>query len=232
MLGGEPFLQKDFFALVSHYEHNPNPQLEFNIVTNLHIPQTRLHDICAKLKSLVDNNCVKRIDLLVSVDSWGPGQEYVRHGFSRDTFEKNLKILFEYEIFRIGLLSTVCSLTIHELPALVKKFNEWNKLQEIFWYMHLVLPNNTSPFSPAMFDYNVFESSINETIQLLPTNTWDEKNTLDVFLGIAKKIKQNAKTDLNKQKELIEILNEIDRRRGVSWRQSFPWLMEQYKNVV
>lgn len=232
MLGGEPFLQKDFFALVSHYESNPNPDLEFNIVTNLHIPEARLHDICKRLQSLVDNKCVKRIDLLASVDSWGPGQEYVRHGFNRTTFEKNLKILFDYKVFRVGLLSTVCSLTIHELPALVNKFNEWNQIQELFWYMHLVLPNDKSPFSPTMFDYSTFEQSLTSAQDLLPTATWDNKSTLDVFNGIVSKIKELAVDNLDKQKELLQILNEIDRRRGVSWRQSFPWLMEKHKHVV
>jgi hypothetical protein len=169
---------------------------------------------------------------LVSIDSWGPGQEYVRHGFNREIFERNLKILTEYKVFRIGLLSTVCSLTINELPELADKFQEWNTWQEIFWYMHLVLPNNDSPFSPALFDYGVFEDAINRTLTLMPTNTWDEKQTVDTFKGIVSKIKENSQDNTARQKELIDILNNIDSRRGLNWQQSFPWLNEKMKNVV
>ena len=232
ILGGEPFIQKDFFELLKYYQQNPNPSLEFNVVTNLHVTEERLRNICDSLQNLHINSHVKRVDILVSIDSWGPGQEYVRHGFNREIFERNLKILTEYKVFRIGLLSTVCSLTINELPELADKFQEWNTWQEIFWYMHLVLPNNDSPFSPALFDYGVFEDAINRTLTLMPTNTWDEKQTVDTFKGIVSKIKENSQDNTALQKELIDILNNIDSRRGLNWQQSFPWLNEKMKNVV
>jgi hypothetical protein len=98
--------------------------------------------------------------------------------------------------------------------------------------MHLVLPNNDSPFSPALFDYGVFEDAINRTLTLMPTNTWDEKQTVDTFKGIVSKIKENSQDNTARQKELIDILNNIDSRRGLNWQQSFPWLNEKMKNVV
>jgi len=232
VLGGEPFLQPDFFKLLDHYRENPNPKLEFTVVTNLHVKEERLRDICSRLQALYYQGHVARVDILVSVDSWGPGQEYVRYGFDRIIFEHNLKILTEYEVFRIGLLSTVCSLTIHELPALADKFTEWNDWQEIFWYMHLVLPNTESPFSPVMLDYDTFSQPLEQVCQRLPVGTWDEQQTRDVFTGIISKIKKHASKDTVKQQELIAILEEIDRRRGLSWQQAFPWLDEKMKNVV
>ena len=31
---------------------------------------------------------------------------------------------------------------------------------------------------------------------------------------------------------LFHFLNEIDRRRGLNWRTTFPWLIEEFKHVV
>jgi organic radical activating enzyme len=52
--GGEPFLQKDVYTLIDHFESNPYPDLEFNIITNLSIEskiiQPRLNKLVESLK--------------------------------------------------------------------------------------------------------------------------------------------------------------------------------------
>lgn len=232
VLGGEPFFQPDFYKLLDYFESNPNPVLEFNIVTNLHVPEARLQEINKKLLRLLEIGAVGRIDIQASVDCWGPGQEYVRYGFDCETFERNLLMFMQHKKFRIGLLSTINSLTINEMPALVEKFKHWNNVQTIFWYMHLVLPHDSSPFSPMIFDYSIFDESLNQVTKMLPNNNWDDAETIKIFTGIDKKIKNFAKTDITKQQNLIKILNEIDRRRSLSWRKTFPWLEKETKNVV
>lgn len=232
VLGGEPLLQRDFFMLLDYFEKYPNPKLEFNIVTNLHLPEKILRQAAEKLAHLIRQQHIKRADILLSVDCWGTGQEYVRYGFDRVVFEKNLHILAEYKILRLGLLSTINSLTINEMPALVQKFIEWNSIQEIYWYMNLVLPNDTSPFSATIFDYSVFEQAIKQVLDTLPKNTWDEIQTYEQFDGMDKKIKEKCKSDLAAQATLAAILDEVDRRRSLNWRSTFPWLEKEISNVV
>lgn len=232
ILGGEPLFQQDFYKLLDYFESHPNPSLEFNIITNLHIPDNRLQQANEKLLRLLDQGFIGRIDIQVSVDCWGPGQEYVRYGFDRAVFEQNLKVLTHHQKFRIGLLSTVNALTISEMPALVRKFQEWNTWQPVFWYMHLVLPHDSSPFSPLMFDYSVFKDSLAQVAQMLPQQAWDDRQTYDIFAGIDSKIKALSRHDPGKQQELVRILDEIDRRRSLSWRQTFPWLDREVRDVV
>jgi organic radical activating enzyme len=229
ILGGESLLQRDFYTLIDFLLKNPNPELELTIITNLHVPEDRLLDVIQLFTNLLQQNCVKRIDIQASVDCWGPQQEYVRHGFNCSTFESNLKKLIDPNIFRVSLLSTVCSLTIQELPELAKKFKEWNSYQEIFWYLHLVLPNNTSPFSPLIFDYSVFDKALTDTLNLLPSSTWDDNQLRNTLLGIASKIKEMSAVDTVKQLELLQILEEIDRRRSTDWKKTFPWLINEIK---
>jgi sulfatase maturation enzyme AslB (radical SAM superfamily) len=224
ILGGEPFLQPDVLKLIEYFEQHPHPNLEFNLVTNLILPTKVIEPILEKLRDLKQQNKLKRIDIQVSIDCWGQSQEYIRHGFSLDIFDRNMELLINTSAFRIGLLSTITSLSIPSMPELAQKYNQWCTKQKIFWYMHLVLPNNRSVFDPAMFDYSVFDSSLESVYNLLPKETWDDKTTLESFNGIVSKLKTNCKTDLSRQHGLLQYLDANDHRRKTKWKDIFSWL--------
>jgi predicted transcriptional regulator len=114
---------------------------------------------------------------------------------------------------------------------LVSKHQEWSQHQEIFWYMHLVLPTN-SIFSPMIFGSQELATSLEKVYNQLPKSTWDQKQTLDILAGIIKKIKTNAKDNQQVQRELVEYLDTVDQRRGLNWKNTFPWLESELKNVV
>ena len=224
ILGGEPFVQKDLHRLIEYFDHNPCPDLEFNLVTNLSLPTALIEPVLNKLSALKNQNKLKRIDIQVSVDCWGESQEYIRHGFDSDTFDRNMDLMISLGAFRIGLLSTITSLSIPTMPELAIKYNQWCTQQKIFWYMHLVLPNNKSVFDPAIFEYSQFESYLNTVYNLLPKDTWDDKTTLESFNGIVAKLKQFCKKDTDRQNILINYLNTNDTRRTSNWEDVFPWL--------
>lgn len=232
VLGGEPLLQKDFTDLLDYFDQNPHPQLEFNIVTNLHLPEKIFNRVVDRFVELIKRQKLKRIDIQISVDCWGPGQEYVRYGFNRVTFDNNIKTLLATKMFRIGLLSTVCSLTVNEMPFLIDKYHEWNQIDRLHWYPHLVLPHGNTLFTPTIFDYSIFEEAFESTIQKLTSNTYDEEQSLNLITGIAAECKNLSKQDCEKQKSLLHCMEEVDRRRGVDWRSVFPWLKQELDNVV
>lgn len=232
VLGGEPFLQRDLIKLLDFFDRTPHPRLEFNVVTNLGIPHTVLRGIAEKMANLINQNKIGRMDIQVSIDGWGPAQEYVRYGLDLVTFETNMLTLLEYKLFRVGLLSTVSSLSIKEMPLLAKKFLEWRKIHEVFWYMHHVLPTNSSPFDPKIFRYEIFENDLKHTLDLIPSVTWDDLRTRELLQGIIAVIKHGAATDINRSKELVGYLEEIDRRRNLDWKQSFSWLHQELNDVV
>ena len=232
ILGGEPLLQKDFIDLLEYFDRNPMPQLEFNIVTNLHLPEKIFNQVIDKFVSLIKHQKLRRIDIQISIDCWGPTQEYVRYGFDRTTFDKNIKTLLSTGVFRVGLLSTVCSLTIHEMPELIEKYQEWNKIHRVHWYPHLVLPHGNTLFTPTIFDYSVFETSFDTVINMLSSNSFDEDQSLKLITGIAAELKQLSKPNVEQQKNLLQCMEEIDRRRNLNWRSVFPWLTKELNNVV
>lgn len=232
VLGGEPFLQEDVDRLVDYFEQYPCPELEYNLVTNLMVPSKLLQAKLEKLVSLVERGHLKRVDIQCSVDCWGPGQEYVRYGFERGLFERNLRMVQEFGIFRIGLLSTVNSLSINEMPELARKFLEWNQHSVVYWYMHLVLPEGSSIFDPLNFDYGLFADSLDQLSALIPNDTWDNKQTYQIFDGIRNKLHKGCVAKYGKQNELLDYLDQIDARRNLDWKNTFPWLTKESSHVV
>jgi organic radical activating enzyme len=222
ILGGEPFLLKEVMQLIDYFDEQPHPNLEFNLVTNLSMPTSVLEPILEKLKVLKHSNKLKRIDIQVSVDCWEKPQEYIRYGFNLETFERNMLLLIEKNVFRIGLLSTFTSLSIPTLTNLAVKYNQWCKQQKIFWYMHLVLPNNKSIFDPTVFEYSYYEHHIDKMYSLLPNETWDDNELLKSFSGIVSKLKANCKYNADGQTALVKYLNENDTRRQSNWKIIFP----------
>jgi len=75
-----------------------------------------------------------------------------------------------------------------------------------------------------MFDYSVFDSSLESVYNLLPKETWDDKTTLESFNGIVSKLKTNCKTDLSRQHGLLQYLDANDHRRKTKWKDIFSWL--------
>lgn len=230
ILGGEPFLQKDLQRLIDFFDAVPHPNLEFNIITNLSLKSKLIVPQLEKLADIKQQGKLKRIDLLTSIDSWHPSQEYVRYGLELAQFEQNIQHILSKDSYRIGLLSTISSLTICGLPLLAQKYQEWNQVQTIFWYMHLVLPSETSIFSPTIFDYEVFADSIDQTRRLLPDRSWDDKKTIEVFDGIVSKLKNNCVNDSQRQAQLLQFLKANDKRRNTSWQENFPWLTTVFEN--
>ena len=229
VLGGEPFLQKDLHKMLDFFEQSEHPNLEFNLVTNLSLDPQLMSRSLDRLAELKNANKLKRIDLQVSIDSWSQSQEYVRHNLKLINFERNMNYLIDKNCYRIGLLSTVNSLTIHGMPELAQKYKEWNLQQTIFWYMHLVVPND-SVFDPTIFNFDIFAESLEQTRKLLPNNTWDDKRTIEVFDGIVSKLEKQCANNVQRQRQLLNFLTVNDQRRSTSWQQQFPWLAKVLKD--
>ena len=231
ILGGEPLIQPDFDKLMEFIDSHPNPELELNVVTNLIVKPRTLKNQIEKLDKLYREKKIKRIDILCSVDSWGAEQEYVRYGFSSEIFEKNFNYLLQFESIRLGLLSTVNSLSIMSMPLLAKKFNHWSNSKEIFWYMHFVLPLNSHILSPSAFRYSMWKSSFEQVYEYLIGETFDMDNTRKTLQGIMNTL-ESSTGDITMQHRLVEYLNGIDFRRNLNWKNTFPWLKTEIENVV
>lgn len=229
VLGGEPFLQRELDHLIDMIAQYPNDECELNIVTNLMVSTDRLQNYIARFRSLVDDRCVRRIDITCSIDCWGPEQEYVRWGLNLHQWENNFKLLLAVPDFYININQTISPLTIKTMPALLSRLTEWREQHQVGHWFSEVSPG-PDYLKPHILGRNIFDNDIVNILGLMPTDNDENRMAHSYMQGIFNRIPQHSDPDLVRQ--MFVYLNEKDRRRGTNWRVVFPWLKEFDDYVV
>jgi hypothetical protein len=76
-----------------------------------------------------------------------------------------------------------------------------------------------------------FDKDFQKILFLMPRQTKQQQQAREYMQGIQKQINTTVKNNL-KISQLITFLDEIDRRRGLDWKKTFPWLIEEANHVV
>lgn len=224
VLGGEPFYQTEFYQLLDYFEETAHPDLELGIVTNLAIKTEKLNDICEKLKKLLIKRKIKRIDITCSIDCWGAEQEYVRYGLDLVQWQQNFEFLLSKKWIKLNINQVISVLTIKTMPDLLRKLEQWRKIRPIGHFFSTVSPG-PSYMAPAIMGRDVFRQDFEQIVAALPDHTDEQKHAIEYMKGIQSEIERST-IDLIELSKLKIFLNEKDRRRGTSWKITFPWLTE------
>jgi hypothetical protein len=225
VLGGEPFFQPELEQSIDFWDAHPNPDLVFNIVSNLKVPYKKFVALIDRFHSLIDNGKIKRLQITASLDAWGPQQEYTRWGLNLEDWQKNWDYLLQQDWITLAINHAVSSLTIKTLPDLLERMNAWQSQHEI----HHSFMNVTDPnlLNPEVFGAGVFDDDFDRVLALMPEETDRQRGHKEHMLGIKMKI-ANHPRDLKRIHQLRVYLDEMDRRRGTSWRELFPWLDQSF----
>jgi hypothetical protein len=65
----------------------------------------------------------------------------------------------------------------------------------------------------------------------MPNDSWQHTNARNMMMGLQSEFNSHQR-DNNELSKLHTFLNEIDRRRNLNWRKTFPWLEKELENVV
>lgn len=225
LLGGEPLYQKEFYQCLDYFESSPNRELEFNFVTNLMIAPDKFNQLIDRMKSMTVSRCVKRFDITVSLDCWGPEQEYARWGLNLNTIESNINTLLKYPWIYLNINSTLSPLTVKTFPTLIGKINQWKKQRKLQHHFQTVF--NPEYHNPDMFGPEFWKEDFENALELMPRSTDQEIMAYDYLMGIHQQI-QNSCKNPNLILQLHTHLDELDRRRGTNWKELFPYLKEDY----
>jgi len=227
-LGGEPFFQQEFDECLDFVEQHSNPELFFNIVTNLNCSTDRLINKIERFKKIVQDGKMKTLQITGSIDCWGPEQEYVRFPLNLDRWEKNFEYLVSQDWIVLNINSAINTLSIKTMPDLMSKMNGWRRQRPI--YQNFMTVQDPQPLNPDYLGGDVFDDDFAKIIAVM-----EETASLDSwyanFTPYMKGIRQQvavSKPNISKLKEMYAYLNELDRRRGTSWPTLFPWLIEQF----
>jgi hypothetical protein len=227
ILGGEPFFQKEFDTSIDFWESHPNPELTFNIITNLKVPPKKFRDYIDRFGRMVESGAMKRLQITGSIDAWGPQEEYVRWGLDLAEWTENWEYLLDKDWVVMCVNSAMSALTIKTAPELVEKINEWNDRRNpwnpiSYSFMSVMTPPE---LVPDIFGPGVFEQDFERLLAAMRERNPSEVSAKQHMRGIMQQI---TTTPQNNERiaDLKVYLTEIDRRRGTDWTQLFPWLVD------
>jgi len=229
VLGGEPFYQTQFDRLVDFVINNNNPELEFNIVTNLMLSSAKLENFIQQMKQAVIERRIKRLDITASLDCWGDEQEYVRYGLDLVKWRENFERLAQEKWITLNINSTITSLTIKTVPEMIEYLNSIKSQRKVLWTFGLV--SYKQHLHPSIFGPKFFDKDFEKILSLMQDEQVWDITTKDYMQGIWQSLQQSTVDD-GRLRALQFYLDDIDQRRGLDWRPIFPWLDQHFSEVI
>jgi organic radical activating enzyme len=230
VLGGEPFYQKQLDQCLQFLATHYNTELEFSIISNLMVPGERFKNYIDQIHQLVINNRIARFDLTASIDCFGKEQEYVRYGLDLEQWKENFEYLVGQDWITLNINQTLSGLTIKTIPDLLKYINRIRDNREIGHYFSTTTYTHEC-LHPEIFGPTFFDDAFLEIFENMPDATWQQKEARKYMSGIQSQLKSKPR-DQQKVNQLGTLLTEIDRRRNLDWKITFPWLIKELTHVV
>jgi organic radical activating enzyme len=231
VLGGEPFYQPQFETMLDFFESHPSPHLELNVISNLKISRSKLTAYVEKIKKLVAERKLKRFDLTASIDCFGKEQEYVRHGMNLEQWKENFNYLVDQRWITLNINQTLTGLTIKTVPELIDHIKQIKKNRKIGHHFSIVKVGHYEFLHPGIFGTNFFTEDFDRILAIMPDDTQWDQYAKTYMNGIKMQI-ESCSRDQEKIQQLGTYLDELDRRRNLNWRTTFPWLEKEINHVV
>jgi organic radical activating enzyme len=224
ILGGEPLYQRELEQCLDIFDQRPAPELKLQIFTNLNCKLLHLQKIVYRIKQLIDQDKLREFEITASLDCWGDPQEYVRYPLNLKNWETNFEFLVGQKWINLIVSSTVTPLTIKTLPELLEKIQTWNQTRRVYHYQNSV--NGPSYMFIDMFG-DVFVKDFEKALLLKLDSTPEEQASKQYLKGIASQSASRG-PNIPEITRLFNFLNQMDQRRRTNWKQTFPWLVDEF----
>ena len=222
ILGGEPFLQKETERMVEFLERKSNPNLTLVIFSNLTVDPARVQKWLARMWKLVEQGKLNNLQVVGSLDCWGPQAEYVRNGLDLNKYVNNMEFILHKTKITPSVNSAMTALTIPTLPDLIVQLNKWSKIREVYWSGMKAGDAGRPYLNPTIFGKDILPLGIDKAIEVYETNGDVIKQAqLNNLKGIRTEC-ASTEPDLLQQKLLKIYLKELDRRRNTDYTKLFP----------
>ena len=222
ILGGEPFLQKETERMVRLLERTSNPNLTLVIFSNLTVDPARVQKWLARMWKLVEQGKLDNLQVVGSLDCWGPQAEYVRNGLDLSKYVNNMEFILHKTQITPSINSAMTALTVPTLPDLILQLNKWSKVREVYWSGMKAGDAGRPYLNPTIFGKDILPLGIDKAIEVYETNGDVIKEAqLNNLKGIRTEC-ENTEPDLLQQKLLKLYIKELDRRRNTDYKKLFP----------
>jgi hypothetical protein len=212
--------------MLKRLEQKQNPELELTINTNLNADSDTVERYVETCKSLVLQRCIKRADIQVSLDCWGPQQEFIRHGLDLSQWQKNFEILIKHRWLHIGVHQVITNLSIGTTNDLQKLLGDYKKQNPRITQNYHLPDAHKEIYHPEIFGGEFWMSSLDDIEKGFTLATEFDQQCLQRLIGIKKSILA-GKPDHRRLNLLKQTLDQLDLRRGTNWKSLFP-AIDQY----
>jgi hypothetical protein len=245
MTGGEPLLDKNTYRVFDYVLANPKPDLHLNVTSNFSVDEKSWQKYKGYVKELCEGEKIEHFMQFISLDSFGPQAEYIRHGLDFDLLWDRVN-QFLTEIpgrNSVTFIVTMNNLSVTGLPNLFAGILGLRKLY-------------STTYQRVWFDTPVLRQPAWQSLQILPESyveqlehlwAWmirqiETENTrfqgfkdyeiarLDRDIAWMRDGQQLPKeyVDTNKA-DFYRFFSEHDRRRGTNFLQTFPEMVTWWK---
>ncbi len=239
MTGGEPLMDKNTYKVFDYVLENPKPDLHLNVTSNFSVEPKLFDKYMGYMARLCEGEKIEHFMQYVSIDTFGPQAEYLRHGLDFNRMLDNVYRFLEEVPYR-NSVTFIVTMNMLSLPNLHLLLNEVLTLRE----------NYSDTYQRVWFDTPLLRQPKWMTLQMAPYSLqdnlhalkdWmgDNMETVDTrFHGFKDYEVQRIERDiawmrggvesrfelLRRKADFYLFFNEHDRRRGTNFLETFPEL--------
>ena len=244
LTGGEPLLQNSTYKLINYISEFPNPNLEFNVNSNMGSANSIIAKFCDSINALIENQKIKKFKLFTSLDTWGPQAEYIRTGLDLLVFENNIEYFLKNTTQPLTLMVTFNIFSIPNFTFLLKKILEWRTKYSgagtDYQDFHRIRFDISYLKEPLQYDINilpkdVFLPMLESSLDFMKSEIDDQRKDKFTFIEYQKLLRtyeymKNTVYDNAKIKEgrsdFFNFFTEYDKRRKTDLLHAFPELID------
>lgn len=245
--GGEPLLSKDTFKVLDYIieQDDPNTKLSIGINTNLGVPDALIGKFIEKADILCSQNKIKELVVYTSVEGTNNQAEYTRYGLKYDKFWSNVdKILTKLPKVTVNIMATFNALSVFTYENLLDDVFEMKKKHHngqrykisavqldtsyLRWPSHLSVK-----ILPEEFKGLILNSAVKALYYGMKEYSQENYGFSNVEIQKIKRIYDYAISDSlfdveKNRKDFVIFVDELDKRRGTDFINTFPQLKELY----
>jgi pyruvate-formate lyase-activating enzyme len=217
--GGETFFQRELNVVLDIIDQNPNKHLEINFISNLMAAKTQ--EYVDRIKKMILDKKIGRLDITASLDCWGPEAEYIRHGLELDKWEENFSYLVNQKWIKITVNSVITAMSVRTTADLIERLNHYRKIRDI--NHNFLLVGSNPHLHPRIFGGDMWAKDFDRMLEIFPSGYGAHDNEREYLAGIFQYL-QSCEVDSTMIERMHVYLNELDRRRNTNWKSLFPYL--------
>lgn len=248
--GGEPLLAKDTFRVLEYIQdhYKNNEKLSLSINSNLGVPDNLIDRFIEIAKDLCENDKVRELTIFTSCEAKGSQAEYTRYGLDYEKFWQNIdKILTALPKVTINIMATYNALSVFSYDDLIDRTFEMKKKHangQRYWVSALQLDTSYLRW-PTHLSVKILEQEHKDLILKsaekvlyygIKEFTHENYGFSNIEIQKIKRIYDYAisegEFDLERnRKDFVVFVDELDKRRGTNFLETFPELNEFYAKI-